>query len=114
MSIEPESLVLELLRQMRSELATKADVEALRSDGTRGDLNALRAEFKSEMRSLRADLAADLLATRKELSEQIVGLRRAVMEYHTTVIGHGAAISDLEARVRRLEQHLRLASMNAH
>ena len=109
MSSEPESLILELLRQMRSELATKADVGALRSDATKGDLNALR----SELRSLRADLASDLIATRKELSEQIVGLRRAVMEYHTTVIGHGAAISDLEARVRRVEQHLNLRSMGA-
>jgi len=109
MSSEPESLILELLRQMRSELATKADVGALRSDAAKGDLNALR----SELRSLRADLASDLIATRKELSEQIVGLRRAVMEYHTTVIGHGAAISDLEARVRRVEQHLNLRSMGA-
>ena len=108
MSSEPESLILELLRQMRSELATKADVEALRSDVTTRDLNALR----SELRSLRADLASDLIATRKQLSEQIVGLRRAVMEYHTTVIGHGAAISDLEARVRRVEQHLNLRSLN--
>jgi hypothetical protein len=110
MSSEPESLILELLRQMRSELATKADVEALRSDVTKGDLNALR----SELRSLRADLASDLIATRKELSEQIVGLRRAVMEYHTTVIGHGAAISDLEARVRRVEQHLNLRSLGVN
>jgi hypothetical protein len=109
MSSEPESLILELLRQMRSELATKADVEGLRSGVTKGDLNALR----SELRSLRADLASDLIATRKELSEQIVGLRRAVMEYHTTVIGHGAAISDLEARVRRVEQHLNLRSLSA-
>ena len=32
MSAEPESLILELLRQMRAELATKADVHELRSD----------------------------------------------------------------------------------
>ena len=50
------------------------------------------------MRTLRADLASDLLATHKELSEQIVGeLRRAVIEYHTTVIGHGVRISEPEA-----------------
>jgi len=45
------------------------------------------------------------------LSEQIVGLRRAVIEYHTTVIGHGVLISDLEARMRRVEQHLNLPSL---
>ncbi len=49
------------------------------------------------MRSLRVDVASDLLATRKELSDQIVGLRRAVIDYHTSVIGHGMLISDLEA-----------------
>lgn len=45
------------------------------------------------MRSLRADVASDLMATRKELSDQIVGLRRAVVEYHSAVIGHGVLIS---------------------
>jgi hypothetical protein len=27
-----------------------------------------------------------------------------VVEYHSAVLGHGALISDLEGRVRRLEQ----------
>ena len=30
---------------------------------------------------------------RKELSEQIVGLRGAVIDYHSSVIGHGKIIS---------------------
>ena len=60
------------------------------------------------MHSLRADLAADLLATRKDLGEQIVGLRRAVIEYHTSVIGHGVIIGELEGRLRKVEQHLDL------
>ena len=51
------------------------------------------------------------LTTRKEFGEQIVGLRRAVIDYHTSVIGHGVLISDLEARVRRVEQHLNLPSL---
>ena len=77
------------------------------------------ADLRSEMQSLRADVASDLhtldakieataAATRKDLSEQIVGLRRAVVEYHSAVIGHGVLISELEARLRRLEQHLNL------
>ena len=64
---------------------------------------------------MRADVASDLMsldakvdATRKDLSEQIVGLRRAVIEYHTSAIGHGVLISELEARLRRVEQHLNL------
>jgi hypothetical protein len=41
---------------------------------------------QSDLKTLRADVAADVLTTRKELSEQIVGLRRAVIDYHTSVI----------------------------
>jgi hypothetical protein len=77
---------------MRAELATKTDLESVRSEV---------ADIKSNMHRLRADVGADILTTRKELSEQIVGLRRAVVDYHTSVIGHGVIISDLEARVRR-------------
>ena len=82
MTEEPESLILELLRQMRAELGD------VRSDVSRAS-RRLGAEVESDMHSLRADVASDLLSTRKELSEQIVGLRRAVIEYHTSVIGHG-------------------------
>ena len=51
------------------------------------------------MHSLRADMAADLLATRKDLGEQIVGFALAlVIEYHTSVIGHGVIIGELEGQ----------------
>jgi len=36
------------------------------------------------------------------------------MEYHTSVIGHGILISELEARVRRVEQHLNLPAVDRH
>jgi hypothetical protein len=70
---EPESLILELLRQMRAEMATKANLADL----------VTKPELSAQLSSLRADVAADILTTRKELSEQIVGLRRAVIDYHT-------------------------------
>ena len=110
MTEEPASLILEFLRQMRAELATKADLDSVRAEvaGARSEV----AEVKSDMHTLRADVAADILSARKELSEQIVGLRRAVIEYHTSVIGHGVLISELEARMRRVEQHLNLPSLN--
>ena len=41
----------------------------------------------------------------KDTRDQIVGLRRAVIEYHSAVVGQGLIISELEERVRRLEQH---------
>lgn len=107
MNAEPESLVLQLLRDMRA------------------DMGEMRAEIKSDMHSLRADVTSDLLAlegrqteeherTRKSVGEQIVGLRRAVVEYHTSVIGHGVLISELEARLRRVEQHLNLSEPGPH
>ncbi len=118
MSREPDSLILQILRQIRAEAVTKADLEALRADlraelASKSELGSLRSELKSDIRSLRADVASDLLTMRKELTDQIVGLRRAVVDYHTSVVGHGVLISDLEARVRRVEQHLNLPSMSA-
>ena len=57
--------------------------------------------MKSGLLSLRIDVPSDLSSSRKELSERIVGLRRAVVECHTSVIGHGVLITEPEARVRR-------------
>ncbi|WP_274627482.1 hypothetical protein [Arvimicrobium flavum] len=114
MNDEPESLILRMLREMRAEMGD------IRTEmATKTDLSGLRADLASEIRSLRADVASDIARlqvedkkTRKELGEQIVGLRRAVMEYHTSVVGHGIILSDLEARVRRVEQHLNLPSVD--
>ena len=107
MTEEPASLILELLRQMRAELASKADLEALRAEmATTAEFGELRAELKSDMHTLRADLASDILSTRKELTEQIVGLRRAVIEYHTSVIGRGVLIT----RARSPDAPCRVAS----
>ena len=78
---------------------------------TKADLGSLRADLTADMHTVRGDVAADILTTRKELSEQIVGLRCAVIDDHTSVIGHGVIISELEARVRRVEQHLNLPSL---
>jgi hypothetical protein len=102
LSPEPESLVLELLRNIRADVA--------RVDGK---VETVKVELRSEIQSLRADVAADFIAVRKEMGEQIAGLRRAVVEYHSAVLGHGVLISELEARVRRIEQHLSLPEMDA-
>ena len=112
MSAEPDSLILQLLRDMRAEIGD------MRSDmATKADV----ADLRSDMMSLRADVAADIIdlrqvigGGRKDLSEQIVGLRRAVVEYHTSVIGHGIIISELEARLRRVEQLLNITGSDQH
>ena len=113
---EPESLVLEILRGLRKDLGdVKNDIRE--NLATKEDISSLR----SEMNSLRADVASDLLLAReesrsmqKETREQIVGLRRAVIEYHSTVVGHGMIISELEERMRRVEQHLNLPAIGSH
>jgi chromosome segregation ATPase len=123
MSDEPNSLILRLLRDMRAEIGgIRSDMGDMRAVmATKRDLAELGADLRSEMHSLRADVASDIATlqaedkkTRKELGDQIVGLRRAVVEYHTSVIGHGVLISELEARVRRVEQHLDLPAIDAH
>jgi signal transduction histidine kinase len=65
-------------------------------------------DLRSEIRSLRADVASDMMDIEKRLSGQIATLRRAVMEYHSTTIGHGVLYSEIDDRVRRIERHLKL------
>ena len=98
---EPENLVLALLRDMRADLG--------RMDNK---MDNLGADLRSEMHSLRADVFSDLASLEKRLSDQIVGLRRAVMEYHSSAIGHGVLISEFEERLRRVEQHLNLPPLD--
>jgi hypothetical protein len=100
MSDEPENLVLQLLRGLRSDMAES------------------KADLKAEINSLRADVASDMLtqqnqilALQKQTGEQIEGLRQTVVQYHSSVVGHGFLISDLEARVRRVERHLDLSPL---
>jgi chromosome segregation ATPase len=115
MAEEPDNLTLRLLRDIREQMATKADLARF---VTKDDLAAMEDRIErstdSKINSLRADVASDLVLTRKELSEQIVGLRRAVVEYHSTTVGHGILLSELEARLRRVEQHIGLSPLASH
>ncbi len=43
-----------------------------------------------------------------DLDGKVDGLRQAMTEYHASVLGHGILISKLDARLRRVEQHLHL------
>jgi hypothetical protein len=104
--VEPENLILKILRDMRAdmgdmraEMATKADISRL---------DAKIEDVRSEVHSLRADVASDLVLLEKRLGDQIGTLRRSVMEYHSSVVGHGVLYSEIEEPVRRIEQHLKL------
>ena len=43
-----------------------------------------------------------------DLAVGLADLRNAVTNYHSTVLGHGILISELDERVRRIERHLKL------
>ena len=45
-----------------------------------------------------------------DLNMGLADLRNAVTNYHSTVLGHGILISELDERVRRIERHLKLES----
>ena len=100
---QPENLVLQLLRDMRENLATKADIVTLQSD-----MHSLRADIASDLHVLDAKIDTKIDTLQKDLSERIAGLRRAVMEYHSSAIGHGILISEFEERLRKVEQRLGL------
>ena len=105
MTEKPENLVLALLRGIRADMAeNKAEMKA--------DMHSLRADMASDILTVRQEIRDQVGSVRQDLGEQIVGLRRAVIEYHTSVIGHGIIISELEARVRRVEQYLKLPELN--
>ena len=105
---EPDNLVLQLLREMRAEMADmRSDINDVRTTmATKDDV----ADLRSEVHSLRADVASDLLALEKRLSDKIAGLRRAVVEYHSSAIGHGVLFTELEERLLKIELHLNLKS----
>jgi hypothetical protein len=121
MSSEPENLVLELLRglcadvgRLTTDMATKSELAEFKAE-LKADIHSLRADVASDLATMRAENDAEHQATHKQLGEQIVGPRRAVVEYHSVVIGHGVLISELEPHVRRVEQHLGLPpALDAH
>lgn len=43
-----------------------------------------------------------------ELTHSQATLRQTLTDYHSSGIGHGILIGNLETRVRRIEQHLNL------
>jgi chromosome segregation ATPase len=44
-----------------------------------------------------------------DLTAGLGTLREAVAHYHSSVLGHGVLISELDERVRRIERHLNLS-----
>lgn len=84
-----------------------ADVRTLKEDVQY--LKLVKAD-KSEVADLRAELRGSITDLRGEMRASIADLRQTIVEYHSSVIGHGILISELDERVRRLER--RVDAMN--
>ena len=87
MAEEPGNIVLALLRELRADIAKNAERMATKDDIARLDQNIDRLDQKVDI--LRADVASDLAEIEKRLGDRIGHLHRAVMEYHSSAIGHG-------------------------
>jgi tRNA U54 and U55 pseudouridine synthase Pus10 len=109
MSSKPESVMIQLLREMGAEIAdirkNMADIRSVTA--AKNEL----AKLTHDIRSFRATVASDIQVTQKETSDEIAGLRQTVMEHQRTFLRYGI-ISELEARVRRVEQHLDLPGLD--
>lgn len=81
---------------------SREDVRALT-----GTVNALAESFNA----FRVEMH-DALADKADKAD-VASLRQALTEYHSSVVGHGMLISDLEDRVRRIERHLGLPPVAA-
>jgi hypothetical protein len=85
--------------------------------GHDGKLDSYHGKFDAQDRKLDAIIARLEAHDRKfaehdrkldDLAAGLTSLREAVTHYHSTVIGHGFLISELDERVRRIERHLKL------
>jgi uncharacterized protein involved in exopolysaccharide biosynthesis len=106
MADEPDNLTLRILREIRESMATKDDISSVTSQ-----IASVNDRIDGLGRTVAADLH-DLARKDDQLAAQLTSLREAVMHYHSSVLGHGVIISELEARVRRLEQHLHISPDN--
>ena len=55
-----------------------------------------------------AEMRRDITSMSRSMKTDFAELRQTITHYHSSVVGHGILISDLEARIRRVEEHLDL------
>jgi len=75
-------------------------------DGQFADVGRKFADVDRQFASIRQEFA-DL---RQDAGDQIASLRQEVTTYHGSVVGHGTLITEMDARLGRIERHLGLAA----
>lgn len=99
-------------------LTTRVDSLQAQMLGLAEDVRSLHGEVRGlhgEVRGLHGEvrgLQGEVQEIKREMAtkDDLALLRQTVTEYHSAVIGHGILISDLDDRLRRVEQHLGLPS----
>jgi hypothetical protein len=114
MPAEPDNLIIKLLQELRGDMKLLREEVAEFKAEMRAGMTAFTREMRAEMADFRQEVRADLKALDTRLSYQIVDLRGTVVLYHSSVVGHGILIGDLEARVARVERHLELPAIDQH
>ena len=91
---------------LQGQEAARGEIHSLRGEmhSLRGEMLSMGAELRGEIAALRGDHGRKL----DDLAGQVSTLRQTVTEYHASVLGHGTLISELDARMSRVEQHLGL------
>jgi Protein of unknown function (DUF1640). len=78
------------LAALKADMATKADLAALKADmATKADLAALKADMatKADLAALRAELKADIAAVRAELKADIAEVKVDILKWVVGAIG---------------------------
>ena len=100
----------------------------------RRDLSQLKDETQREFAAVRMDIALvkqdltlvkqdmmlvkqDMMLVKRDLAsvkQDVASVRQEVALYHSSVMGHGIALSELQARLQRVEEHLNLPPLTPH
>lgn len=70
------------------------------------ELHRNGGELRQEVGTLRHEVG-ELRRTKAD-KDDVLSLRQALTDYHSSVLGHSILITELDARLRRVEQHLNL------
>lgn len=93
-------------RDLREEMRERFDQLAARMDRIEARQDAMEKLLRQHTRRLDT-ITFDLTNMRRDLA----ALRLAVQDYHGAVVGHGIQLTELDERVRRIEEHLGLSRM---
>ena len=94
---------LAIISAVLRDVATKGDVESLRKE-----IEALRAETKSDIEALRKEFKSDVEALRREFREEMGRLGGRIDDLERGLEGLERRIDGLEQRVSRLEGSISL------